>query len=166
MKVKILWSPKKMPSVGVADISLTLLSPKKSDQLTKSAADDQLEPNGNSSLASLYHFTSFTHSLRGSSQILELISRLNLSVKELSLDFLEHIFLSPILETKYFLQIKPNVNVEQVERVSSAELIKEMEKFNMHEFELESPDDMNTDLETRIFSEKVDEKVKKIYSSI
>lgn len=49
--------------------------------------------------------------------------------------FLEHLYLRPIIQTKYLMLIKDNSGAEKVQPSSGAQLIQKMEKFNLPEYD-------------------------------
>ena len=48
---------------------------------------------------------------------------------------LEHLYLRPFLEAKYFLSVRETAQLDKVTQKSGAMIIREMEKFGIHEYE-------------------------------
>ncbi len=66
----------------------------------------------------------------------KLVKNLNLDWSDAQFKFLEHMYLRPINELKYFLKINEDSGVENVDHISGAVLIQRMEPYDLLDFEL------------------------------
>ena len=65
----------------------------------------------------------------------KLVQRLKLNTLDTELNFLEHIYMRPITETKYFLTVKKDSDAEGVTPTSGAILIQRMEDYDLPEYD-------------------------------
>ena len=94
--------------------------------------------------------------------MLKLTKKLNFNWHDTELNFLEHIYFRPLIETRYFVKIREDCISEKIQHVSGFLIMQKLELFGMHDHE-NLFQKVVAD-EFRDFSENINEFMKKIGS--
>ena len=68
--------------------------------------------------------------------MLKLTKKLNFNWHDTELNFLEHIYFRPQVDSKYFLKLKEESMSEKIQHVSGFQIMQKLELFGLHDFEL------------------------------